>query len=591
MAISEARKLALQKDQDMLLSMSPEADEARKAREKYVRERKAYIARGGIGTAKLIPKMPSVTDAERAGAARTQEILEIQKMKQKVLDNIQAYRETDNPLERMKLASTITKDFQASRAKVVAATVGEKGALLIQKMKSRDAVNLSLDKLESTYGMAGATAPAHAALKQFRKGVDDYSTTTSLDPDDSTNQQFLLQGAQEALAAVDDPAEQARLLAALDGEMVKKGFKPVTTFIQEGRARKANDGSIPVGERALNDLMMTTEGFDEAALGIASRKNQMDLSRQKLQKEIEIENKRIGGSAGLITDTLSVYREMNKELGVAGDGSDAAALKPFTDQIAELDKMITTLERPAFTDDYQRARAQLLAHPMFDDYLKMRGWLPGQEDEAIMGLIKEIKPMVQKQAAISRLSASIDPDDPRTAVGKVTNKIPLLSAIPMGERRREAVKRANELSPATGEAEGSRAETLKEVGAEGPSVVTRQSDARKAVGLDVDKTLFQMEGLTPTPAPVDKQMRNSAGGPVSQTTDELSPPGGFPMKTDTESASALAGIIPAVDSMPGGDEEEEEETGFVSKSAKNRDARMQSLKKITGFQPPPSTVA
>lgn len=572
MAKSDSRKAALQREEDLIRSMLPEAEDVRKGREDYLGRRRAAIARVAARPGE-IPKLPSVTDAERAGASRSQEILEVQKMKQKVLDNIQAYRESDNPLERMKLARDIIKNHQSAKATVISASLGAKGKVLAQKMASRDKKADQIIKIDQQYSMNYAQPKTHTKLKEFRDSIDNTYGDASIIPDE-TNAQFMIQNADEVLAGIDDPTEKARLLSALDGELVKKGFKPVTTFIQEGRARKA-EGDLPVGEMALNSLVNQTAGFDERTFGSAARANQLQLEHDKMDQEIQRDNKRLGGSPGTVGSVLTTYRALNKEMGVAGSETDEAALKPFTDQLAQLDDMITTLKRPSFTDEYQRSRAQMLAHPMFDDYMKMRGFMAGQEDAALKQLVQEAEPMVRKQVAISKLAARIDPDDPRTAVGKVTSKLPIFSKIGMTKKRKEAVKRAAELDPAAAGEEESRAETFAELGIEGPSQFTRGKDLREEADLDRDKTIFQMEGLTPTTGPVDKQMSNPAGGPIAQTdsSDDKENAGQALVDAGTKTAASLAGGVPAVDSVDG-------ELASVSRLTSGRQRRTQALRDL-----------
>lgn len=579
MAKSDSRKAALQREEDLIRSMLPEAEDVRKGREDYLGRRRAALARVAARPGE-IPKLPSVTDAERAGAERTQEILEIQKMKQKVLDNIQAYRESDNPIERMKLARDIAKNYWSSNATVVAASLGAKGNVLRAKI---DAVGKKADqiqKIEEQYGMNFAQPKTHTQLQSFRDSIDTTYGDSSIIPDEA-NSQFMLQEADKVLAAIDDPREKARLLSALDAELVTKGFKPVTTYIQEGRERKAG-GNLPVDEITLNSLVNQTIGFDERAFGSAARANVLELEHDKMVQEIEQDNKRLGGRPGAIGSVLTLYRQLNTEMGVAGSETDEAALKPFTDQLAQLDDMITTLKRPSFTDEYQRSRAQMLAHPMFDDYMKMRGFMAGQEDAALKQLVQEAEPMVRKQVAISKLAARIDPDDPRTAIGKVTSKLPIFSKIGMTKKRKEAVKRAAELDPAAAGEKESRAETFAELGIEGPSQFTRGKDLREEADLDRDKTIFQMEGLTPAPGKLGEQTQKAGeptttAGPIAMGTgDDKSPTstGGQELvDSGAKTAASLAGGVPAVDS---GDDT----VASVSRLTSDRQRRTQALRDL-----------
>jgi hypothetical protein len=566
MAISESRKAALQKEQDMMLALGPEAYEAMRGRKDYLGKRRSAIVQQP-SLIRAIPKLPPVTAAERAGAARTQEILEIQKMKQKVLDNIAKYRETDNPLERMKLAHEVVHAQKQTMASVIVGRLGAQGKVLAQEIRNAGEREKQIGILNVTYGMDFAESGTWTAKDYFITAIKDVEATQSIT---KGGEWALVESASKAMKMVEDPAEKKRLIAAIDGEMTQRGLRPMSAIIQEGAAEYAEDPQVHTDNRFISDLVTQTEGWREGELGVAARTNRLEIEQLSDNKNIEKAKRQLGGSIGKIGDVITSYDQINKALGTPGDEADTAAMKPFTDQIEELDAMIKTLKRPSFTDEYQRSRVQMLAHPAFKTYMDMRGFMPGQEDAAIKQLVEEAGPMIQKQAAVGRMASKIDPDDPRTAIGKVTSKIPFLGGIGMSKKRKEAVRRAAELDPATEEEAESRAETLKEIGAEGPSQWTRQREAREEMGLDPDKTLFQMEGLTPSPARVGEQMKEIAG-PVSEVTGDEgdAPPLASAAPVSQAAAPDMAGEVPAVD--------------FVSKRDDPR--RQKRVEALRGFAP------
>ena len=555
-------------EEEILAALGPEAAEARTARENYLRQRRA-TTRSGWGEVKpgMIPKMPTITAAEAAARQPTAEIFEIQKEKRAVLKLIQDYRGEDNPLKRMELARDIIKNYQTARATVVARNVGTRGQVLVQRMKSRDALSEAIDKRDEEYGMGGAQASTHEAVGLFRKSVKDQAGAGSLDPGVAENQQFLLQSANEALASIADPGEKARALAALDREMTTRGFVPISTQIQEGRAREAA-GEDLVGEPSLRDLVTQTDGFSEREFGQASRINQLEIRLKQEQQAVEEEEKRLGGGIGASTDVFQVYRNLNKELGTSGDPNKDPMLEPFMDQINQLDDMIKTLRRPTFTDEYQRSRAQMMAHPVFDDYMQLRGFMPGQEDLAIKQLVEEAGPVIDRQVAVRRIMQKANPDDPRTAIGKVTSKIPLIGkAVKMSKARKEALRMKSEQSPAsTPEAAEARAEALAEAGVEGPSQAKMREDVRSALGIEEGKTVFQQAGISPAVGDQPGQTggdptgipKTEAGEDGSADAEEGAPPPseekvalagfarGFNQGMQNTSAE-LGGEVPAVD--------------------------------------------
>lgn len=490
-AKTEALKRALT-EEEILLGLEPEALEARTALQNYQGRRRTAVARSPSARFGL-PKTPPITETERAAQVPTDQILAIQEKKQAVLDSISEFRKEDNPAKRMELARKIMKDYRDARTDVITARLGAKGTILAQKMRSRDAINERLDKLESQYGMLGAKADTRVSLTDFTTGIDRQAAGQSIDPQSSIAQRSVLAAAYNALKSVNDPVEQQRLLTGIDTEMIKRGFAPLTAIIQDGTSRKAA-GTLGGDELALNDLVTLTEKFPTGQLQAAAQMNQMTLEKENWTRQIEEEERKLGGNIGAANDVIDVYRTINKEMG-GFDADDPKAMKPFMDQIEQLDEMMNTLKRPTFTDDYQRARAQMLAHPMFDDYMKMRGFVPGQEDLAIKQLTSEAGPTIQKQAAIAKMTRRVDPDDPRTAIGKVTSKLPLLSKIPMSKRRQEALRlKAEGTAAADPEA---RAAALEEVGAVGESRRAKQERVRQEAGIDPGKTLFQQVGITP----------------------------------------------------------------------------------------------
>lgn len=475
-------------EREILLGLEPEAFEAQQAIKDRLGRRRAALARVSARPGE-IPKIPLVTEAEQAATADSARIIELQSKKNEVLKAIAEYRKENNPMKRMELARKITKDHRDAKRAVGVARIGAQGGLLEQKWRSRDKISDRMDELSAQYGMMGAQPRTWKALGQLRKTI-----SRAEQAEVSLDNNSLMQATLEALQSVDDPAEKQRLLVGIDRELMVKGLPPATSTIEMAAAQR-EAGALPKENMVLNDLVDETLGFAEGQAQIAAQFNQLGLERQQLTQELEAEERKLGASVGAADDVIDIYRTITMEMGGKDGDADEKAMEPFMGQIDQLDDMIRSLERPTFTDAYQRSRAQILAHPMFDDYMRIRNFAPGQEDLALNQLVKEAGPAIKRKAAIGRMTRRVDPDDPRTAIGKITSKLPLLGKIPMGERRKEALRVKAAATPAADPE--ARAKALEEAGVTGESERETQQRVREEAGIAPGKTIFQEAGITP----------------------------------------------------------------------------------------------
>ena len=224
---------------------------------------------------------------------------------------------------------------------------------------------------------------------------------------------------------------------------------------------------------------------------------------------------------------------MDERYGTPG-GKDDPVMGVHLEQIEKVDELLEALTRPVFSSEYQLARAQLTegeAGIGLQQYMDLRGFPKGAEDDAIRELVKDSKPYVRKQKAMGNITKRMEARMERT--GSPEKRI-LGIKTKMGERQKEAL-RGIKPDMTTAEAEEYGIDLTKKTSAQ------RGAEAREAMGLPEDKTIFEekygdTEGMVKDPdVPVSEDgdgddgsadAGEGLGGPIiAQTAPNLHSPG------------------------------------------------------------------
>ena len=496
MATDAQKKEALERtftEEEILYGLTPEARVARQAGERYKRERRSQIYRDGTRPTEIARlKDLGAFDAERGqlpvDAAAKASLLE---SRAKVIESMQEYKKTDNQFERMKLALQTYENYLGHQASVASQKWGADSRVIVQKLENLKEDAKQLGNLLTESYPTGITHKARGAFLVSMEG--QAASESPVIPLGSEQERSMLDSAKKALdMAKNDPAEQARILRQLDAVAIQYGAdRTISAAIIEARGMSAEDLR---GQQGLKDLVATTGQIEPRALQAESQINQLQVGMEARAVEIDKDNATMGGGIGNMAGAFDLYRKINKEMDAApgtlsqeAEGDKKGVFgDPVTDwsneQINLIDEQLRILERPAYTNEYQRARAQAIANPYFQDYMDLRGFTAGQEDEALRRLGRETKPILRRMKSIRRLSGKIDVESPEKKF--------LGIKMPMTERRKEALRMAKgeHLTGAPGD----------------PTTIEKVEAARKAHGLDPEKTMFQAAGIEPvaeTPIP------------------------------------------------------------------------------------------
>ena len=529
----EAKKkriAALKARQGEILPLLGEAGEAQKAHDARKKLRSSMFWKGQDTSGFEV--MPAITEAERANAKKTKQILEIMEQKKTILENLAVLQGENNSVKKMEMTIDLLNNLWDANAKVQSAALGAKGTVLGKQIDQVAQLGKEESELAQRFSLQGADPATLQALEAWK------TTTNGIWAPEigEAGEAGLVDATVEALGGVTDPEQKAKMLSEMQAIALKNGHSGVTPLINQARTMHSEEGARSLMLPRLVELVQATAGIEDATLAAAERRVTVKAQKLAMMQRVAEETTRLGGKAGKLDELTAAYQQVDALTGT----QEKEALAPHLQSLKQLDALIKDLERPSYTDAWQRARGQLLAHPTFDNYMDMRGFAAGQEDEAIIQLMKESKPVIQRQLAAARLSGTL------TAEESPGSKIPFIGSL---------------IGPSEGQKEARRI-ALEREGKEPDqaSIGAQTLEAREKAGL-TGETLFQQKGISPqkgaipdAPVPKEKGAKVKTGDDDGEAhailppTQEVAPSGQLqPQQPSAGQASMVGGAQPAID--------------------------------------------
>jgi len=476
-----------------IAGLLPETEQARTAFKERQRARRVEE----LTSMRPVPKMPGPVALKTSSAVGAQ--LEIAKLKEKLAGHMAQVQASDDPYKLAQIAQDLFSDIQSRNATVAAARIGAQGKVLGQLAQRRREVEGERDKLDDTYRIERLDDKTQQALRSYEE-----SLRLSTNPDATVPQfsgvdaareietkitttnmaEFLNQEAAKVIGM--QPGSEEAIIAAMDKMHAERGQPSISGLISEARQREAEGVLVDPTDAA---ILTASAELDETQA--ANLQQRLDLEKEKLELDTEIGNemKKLGVANHGAEKFKQIYQTLKAEVhGPEGVPSDKT--QAFKDQIEQLDELMDKLADPSFTDEWQYARAQIIANPMFKDYMDLRGFNAGQEDDAVRQLFDETRPIVRRQAAASRMSRRLEDE---------SDLNPLAKTFGTTKKQREALR-------VSAEGRGEDSEY-------GQSIRQTGREAREDAGIDPDKTMFQ-----------DKDIKVGEDAQVSAESDQPEQP-------------------------------------------------------------------
>tara|TARA_R100000664_G_scaffold34242_2_gene55640 strand:- start:7171 stop:8853 length:1683 start_codon:yes stop_codon:yes gene_type:complete len=515
-----------------IAGLLPETQQARTAFKDRQRARRVEE----IFSMRPVPKMPGPVALKTSSNVAAQ--VEIAKLKEKLAGHMAQVQASDDPYKLAEIARNIFSDIQSRNATVGAARIGAQGKVLAELAKRRNEVDKQRDDLDDRYSLERLDDKTQQALRSYQQsltlstganatvpqfsGVDavrEIETKTTA----SNMSEFLNQEMSKLLDL--QPGNEEAILAQLDKMHVERGLPSISGQIA-GLREQQKAGTLTDPTDA--SILTSTERLSEEQAANLQQRLDLEKEHSELDTEIGNEMKKLGVANHGAEKFKQIFQTLKTEVhGPEGVPSDKT--QAFEDQIKQLDELMDKLADPSFTDEWQYARAQIVANPMFKDYMDLRGFNAGQEDDAVRQLFDESRPLLRRQAAASRMSRNLENE---------SDLNPLAKTFGTTKKQREALR-------VSAEGRGEDSEY-------GQSIRQTGREAREDAGIDPDKTMFQ-----------DKDIKVGEGAQVSAESDQ-------PEQSETLVATNTSAPVSSASRLVSGDTEGGQPQVSIDQRAKGR---------------------
>jgi hypothetical protein len=484
----ELRAKALKEQERVTLGLTPEAREAAQALEgrRAEKRRRFWWDLPSYGEYQVVPPPLQVQqDRDRQIAIA----LEVSTKRAKILESLAEVQVVDNPFKRAELTTEIVSKLWSANATVIAASTKATADVTRAEMSEIAALDKEKREVLDRQGMVGASPTAQSNLNMWKDAfetiIGNEAAYEKPGMEGGLQDDYVYQLANATSDAFLNQTQEdkRRMLSHMNAMLSDHGVMTVSDHIMGWRNE---DPTLRVGSEK-NTLLTVTEGFDIAGLVDSQRIAEINDRTGILRGEIADKVAKLDPKAAARLGQWENAFKMVSRVISPKDSKDPFAA--YQRGLSDLDELIKDLKRPTYTEEWHRALDQLKHHPLFKDYMDLKGFDAGQESDAALQLVKDAGPTIARTAAAQRMMGSIRPEG--EALGE---KLPFVGPL-LGPGPKSKTAEARRLALEAGMTPEQRK------AGEDPSLRTQIGTARESAGLHPSQTIFQQMGVEPATRP------------------------------------------------------------------------------------------